>query len=151
MDHSVHTHYGLTVVILPGEQLGIRVSYDRERFEAATVQRLLGHIASLVRNMLAAPEAPLASFELLAADERQQLLGEWALNPHDFPLEQSYAELFAAQVAQRGEQIAATCDGESLTYAELDLRSTRLAHALREAGAVEDQLVALVAPVAWRC
>ncbi|WP_426386322.1 non-ribosomal peptide synthase/polyketide synthase [Pseudomonas brassicacearum] len=146
MDHSVHTHYGLTVVILPGEQLGIRVSYDRERFEAATVQRLLGHIASLVRNMLAAPEAPLASFELLAADERQQLLGEWALNPHDFPLEQSYAELFAAQVAQRGDQVAATCDGESLTYAELDLRSTRLAHALREAGAVEDQLVALVAP-----
>ncbi|WHS56919.1 non-ribosomal peptide synthase/polyketide synthase [Pseudomonas brassicacearum] len=146
MDHSVHTHYGLTVVILPGEQLGIRVSYDRERFEAATVQRLLGHIASLVRSMLAAPEAPLASFELLAAEERQQLLGEWARNPHDFPLDQSYAELFAAQVAQRGEQIAATCDGESLTYAELDLRSTRLAHALREAGAAEDQLVALVAP-----
>ncbi|WP_431495056.1 non-ribosomal peptide synthase/polyketide synthase [Pseudomonas brassicacearum] len=146
MDHSVHTHYGLTVVILPGEQLGIRVSYDRERFEAATVQRLLGHIASLVRNMLAAPEAPLVSFELLAAEERQQLLGEWARNPHDFPLDQSYAELFAAQVAQRGEQIAATCDGESLTYAELDLRSTRLAHALREAGAAEDQLVALVAP-----
>ncbi|WP_460317763.1 non-ribosomal peptide synthase/polyketide synthase [Pseudomonas ogarae] len=146
MDHSVHTHYGLTVVILPGEQLGIRVSYDRERFEAATVQRLLGHIASLVRSMLAAPEAPLASFELLAAEERQQLLGEWALNPHDFPLDQSYAALFAAQVAQRPGQIAATCDGESLTYAELDLRSTRLAHALREAGAAEDQLVALVAP-----
>ncbi|WP_235868317.1 non-ribosomal peptide synthetase, partial [Pseudomonas ogarae] len=146
MDHSVHTHYGLTVVILPGEQLGIRVSYDRERFEAATVQRLLGHIASLVRSMLAAPEAPLASFELLAAEERQQLLGEWALNPHDFPLDQSYAELFAARVAQRPGQIAATCDGESLTYAELDLRSTRLAHALREAGAAEDQLVALMAP-----
>ncbi|WP_460146266.1 amino acid adenylation domain-containing protein [Pseudomonas sp. H3_H08] len=146
MDHSVHTHYGLTVVILPGEQLGIRVSYDRERFAAATVQRLLGHITSLVRSMLAAPDAPLASFELLAADERQQLLGEWALNPHDFPLDQSYAELFAVQVAQRGDQVAAICAGESLTYAELDLRSTRLAHALREAGAGEDQLVALAAP-----
>ncbi|WP_283188196.1 non-ribosomal peptide synthase/polyketide synthase [Pseudomonas sp. PMCC200344] len=146
MDHSVHTHYGLTVVILPGEQLGIRVSYDRERFEAPTVQRLLGHIASLVRSMLDAPEALLGSFELLAADERQQLLGEWAVNPHDFPLDQSYAELFAAQVAQRGGQIAAICDGESLTYAELDQRSTRLAHALREFGAGEDQLVALVAP-----
>ncbi|MCW1243504.1 amino acid adenylation domain-containing protein, partial [Pseudomonas sp. SAICEU22] len=146
MDHSVHTHYGLTVVILPGEQLGIRVSYDRERFEASTVQRLLGHIASLVRSMLATPDAPLASLELLAADERQQLLGKWALNPHDFPLDQSYAALFAAQVAQRGDQVAATCAGESLTYAELDLRSTRLAHALREAGAGEDQLVALVAP-----
>ena len=146
MDHSVHTHYGLTVVILPGEQLGIRVSYDRERFEASTVQRLLGHIASLVRGMLAAPDALLGSFELLAVDERQQLLGEWAVNPHDFPLDQSYAELFAAQVAQRGEQVAAICDGESLTYAELDQRSTRLAHALRDAGAGEDQLVALVAP-----
>ncbi|MHC8371442.1 non-ribosomal peptide synthase/polyketide synthase [Pseudomonas sp. MDT1-85] len=146
MDHSVHTHYGLTVVILPGEQLGIRVSYDRERFEASTVQRLLGHIASLVRGMLVAPDAPLGSFELLAVDERQQLLSEWAVNPHDFPLDQSYAELFAAQVAQRGEQVAAICDGESLTYAELDQRSTRLAHALRNAGAGEDQLVALVAP-----
>jgi len=146
MDHSVHTHYGLTVVILPGEQLGIRVSYDRERFEAATVQRLLGHIASLVQNMLAAPDAPLGSFELLAVEERRRLLDEWAVNPHDFPLDQSYAQLFAAQVAQRGEQVAAICDGESLTYAELDRRSTRLAHALREAGAGEDQLVALVAP-----
>ncbi|NWD92671.1 AMP-binding protein, partial [Pseudomonas sp. K5002] len=101
---------------------------------------------SLVRGMLAAPEAPLGSFELLAADERQQLLGEWALNPHDFPLDKSYAELFAAQVAKRGDQIAAICAGESLTYAELDQRSTRLAHALIAAGAAEDQLVALVAP-----
>ncbi|TWC23391.1 non-ribosomal peptide synthase protein (TIGR01720 family)/amino acid adenylation domain-containing protein [Pseudomonas sp. SJZ085] len=146
MDHSVHTHYGLTVVILPGEQLGIRVSYDRERFEAATVERLLGHIASLVADMLAAPDAPLGSLELLAAEERQQLLGDWAVNPHDFPLDQSYAQLFAHQVAQRGGQVAAICDGESLTYAELDQRSTRLAHALREAGAGEDQLVALAAP-----
>ncbi|WP_421556617.1 non-ribosomal peptide synthase/polyketide synthase [Pseudomonas kitaguniensis] len=146
MDHSVHTHYGLTVVILPGEQLGIRVSYDRERFEADTVQRLLGHLASLVRGMLAAPEAPLGSFELLATDERQQLLGEWAVNPHDFALDKSYAELFARHVAERGEQVAAVCDGESLTYAELDRRATRLAHALRAAGAGEDQLVALVAP-----
>ncbi|MBB3239092.1 amino acid adenylation domain-containing protein/non-ribosomal peptide synthase protein (TIGR01720 family) [Pseudomonas sp. Tn43] len=146
MDHSVHTHYGLTVVILPGEQLGIRVSYDRERFEASTIQRLLGHIASLVRGMLAAPDASLGSFELLAVDERQQLLSEWAVNPHDFPLDQSFAELFAAQVAQRGGQIAAICDGESLTYAELDQRATRLAHALRDAGADEGQLVALVAP-----
>ncbi|WP_053147013.1 non-ribosomal peptide synthase/polyketide synthase [Pseudomonas sp. P97.38] len=146
MDHSVHTHYGLTVVILPGEQLGIRVSYDRERFEASTVQRLLGHIASLVEGMLAAPDAPLGSFELLAVEERQQLLDDWAVNPHDFPLDQSYAQLFAAQVAQRGDQVVARCDDESLTYAELDRRSTRLAHALRDAGAGEDQLVALVAP-----
>ncbi|MGY2402231.1 amino acid adenylation domain-containing protein, partial [Pseudomonas sp. SDO5271_S396] len=146
MDHSVHTHYGLTVVILPGEELGIRVSYDRERFDAATVARLLGHLVSLVHGMLAAPQAPLGSFELLAADERQQLLRDWALNPHDFPLDTSYAELFAAQVAQRPDQVAAVCDGQSLTYAELDQRATRLAHALREAGAGEDQLVALVAP-----
>ncbi|WP_053139760.1 non-ribosomal peptide synthase/polyketide synthase [Pseudomonas sp. MIACH] len=146
MDHSVHTHYGLTVVILPGEQLGIRVSYDRERFDAPAVQRLLGHIASLVRDMLAAPDAQLGSFELLAADERQQLLDEWAVNPHDFPLDKSYAELFAAQVAERGGQVAAVCNGESLTYRELDQRATRLAHALREAGAGEGQLVALLAP-----
>ncbi|WP_139340900.1 non-ribosomal peptide synthetase, partial [Pseudomonas sp. KK4] len=146
MDHSVHTHYGLTVVILPGEQLGIRVSYDRERFDAPTIERLLGHLASLVRGMLATPDATLGSFELLAAEERQQLLGEWAVNPHEFPLDQRYAQLFARQVAQRGDQVAAICDGESLTYAELDRRANRLAHALREAGAGEDQLVALVAP-----
>ncbi|MGE8064526.1 non-ribosomal peptide synthase/polyketide synthase [Pseudomonas sp. NPDC089569] len=146
MDHSVHTHYGLTVVILPEAELGIRVSYDRERFEAATVQRLLGHLASLVRGMLAAPNARLGSFELLAEDERRQMLGEWAVNPHAFPLEQSYAQLFAEQVAQRGDQLAAICDGESLTYTELDRRATRLAHALRDAGAGEDRLVALVAP-----
>lgn len=146
MDHSVHTHYGLTVVILPGEKLGIRVSYDRARFDADTIERLLGHLSTLARGMLAAPDAPLGSFALLADGERQQLLGEWAHNPHAFALDKNYAELFAAQVAARPEQVAAVCDGQSLTYAELDRRATRLAHALREAGGGEDTLVALIAP-----
>ena len=146
MDHSVHTHYGLTVVILPGQRLGMRISYDRERFDADTVQRMLGHLHTLVRGMLAAPDSPLGSFELLTDAERRQLVGEWPHNPHSFPLDRSYAALFAEQAARRPAQVAAVCQGESLTYAELDHRSTCLAHALRRAGAGPGTLVALAAP-----
>lgn len=97
----------MTVVLYPGDRLGIRLTYDAARFDTETVQRMLGHLRQLLTQMVARPDAPLASLSLLTPEERQTLLVDWNRSELDFPLEQTYAELFARQVAAHPQRIAA--------------------------------------------
>ncbi|MES2740502.1 MAG: amino acid adenylation domain-containing protein [Pseudomonadota bacterium] len=145
MDHSVHTHYGLTAVVLPGERTGMRLSYDTRRFGADAVARMLGHMQALLLGMLAGADAPLAAIDMLPPAERHTLLHEWNASGHHFALDHTYAALFAQRAAAHPDRIAAVCGADTLTYAELDRRANRIAEALRAAGAGPDTLVALMA------
>ena len=144
-EDRVHTNFPMTVVLYPGDRLGIRLSYDQGRFSADSVQRMLGHLVHLLGEMLEQPEAPLGHLQMLPEAERRQLLVDWNRSAADFPLQRSYAALFADQVRAHPQRLAAVCAGETLSYAELDRRSNAIAHALQQAGAGPDTLVALAA------
>jgi len=144
-EDRVHTNFPMTVVLYPGDRLGIRLSYDNQRFAADTVQRMLGHLVQLLSSMLDEPEATLGSLHMLPEAERQQLQIECNRTDVDFPLERGYAALFAEQAQRRAQHIAAVCQGQSLTYAELDRRANGVAHALQAAGVGPETLVALFA------
>ncbi|QNH03777.1 amino acid adenylation domain-containing protein [Pseudomonas sp. B11D7D] len=144
-EDRVHTNFPMTVVLYPGDRLGIRLSYDQGRFTPDSVERMLGHLAHLLGEMLDQPEAALGQLQMLPEAERQQLLVEWNRSAVDFPLSCSYAELFGDQVRAHPQRLAAVCADDRLSYAELDQRSNAIAHALQQAGAGPDTLVALAA------
>lgn len=139
-----HTNYPITVLAMPGERMGLRLSYQAARFTRESVQRMMGHLNELLAQMLARPEARLGELEVLSAGERQAM-DNWNDSAHAFPIDRSYAELFMAMAARHPERTAAVCAGESLSYAALDLRSNRIAHLLRARGAGPDSIVALMA------
>ena len=64
---------------------------------------------------------------------------------HAYPLDKSYVELFEAQVAAHPQRIAVSCLDRQVSYAELNITSNRLGHALISAGVGVDQPVALLA------
>jgi acyl-CoA synthetase (AMP-forming)/AMP-acid ligase II/NAD(P)-dependent dehydrogenase (short-subunit alcohol dehydrogenase family)/acyl carrier protein len=68
------THFDLGLHLWQrGEQLQGYLSYDTALFDAATVQRLLGHLHRLIQAACAAPEAPLATLDILDPAERAWL------------------------------------------------------------------------------
>ncbi|SDI17000.1 non-ribosomal peptide synthase domain TIGR01720/amino acid adenylation domain-containing protein [Pseudomonas flavescens] len=140
-----HTNYPLTVVCYPGDDLGLHLSYDRRFFDEASVQRLLGDFQRLLLALVDGFEGDFADLPLLAEDERHLLVEHCNQSARDYPLEQGYAPLFEAQVAAHPQRIAAACQGEQWSYAELDRRANRLAHGLLAAGVQPDQTVALLA------
>ncbi|MEK1939608.1 MAG: amino acid adenylation domain-containing protein [Pseudomonas sp.] len=140
-----HTNYPMTVVIYPGEALGLHLSYDQRWFDDATVQQLLADFHYLLLQLAEQPQQRFDALPLLAQQERQQLLHDVNQSTRDYPLQQGYALLFEQQAALNAERVAASCAGEQWNYRELDQQANRMAQALLHAGVQPDQPVALLA------
>ncbi|MER5528768.1 non-ribosomal peptide synthase/polyketide synthase [Streptomyces sp. NPDC002677] len=132
----------LALSVADGE---LRADYDPDLFEAATVDRILGHYATLLAAALEWADTPVAALELLGEEERHRILVEWNDATHDVPA-LTWPRMFADQVAARPDEVALIHEDVRLTYAELDARAARLAHALVARGAGPEQVVALAVP-----
>lgn len=84
----------------------------------------------------------LSSFSLIDqtgdADDVTALIQSFNRTTRDYPRDSTVADLFAEQVAAHPDAVAISADGQSLSYGELDLRSNRLAHYLRDTAGLPD-------------
>ncbi|MEU8268914.1 amino acid adenylation domain-containing protein, partial [Sphaerisporangium sp. NPDC049002] len=135
-------HLDLSLAVVADEA---RLTYRTDLFEGATAERLLGHYATLLADGLARPDVPVAELELLSPGERHRLLVEWNDTGHDVP-SLTWPEMFAEQVGTRPDAVALVFEDTVLTYAELDERANRLAHALIARGAGPERVVGLAVP-----
>jgi hypothetical protein len=55
------TNYPLTVAALPGAELVLQIIYDRNRFDAGAISRMLGHFQTLLEAMAANPDRRLSN------------------------------------------------------------------------------------------
>jgi amino acid adenylation domain-containing protein/non-ribosomal peptide synthase protein (TIGR01720 family) len=131
------TNYPLTVVAIPAEELFLQALYDRRRFTANSIERLLGHLRTLLESIAAQTSAAsqtLAELQLLPSREREQVLVEWNDTARDYPQDLWLHEMFEAQVERTPDRIAAVHTDEDLTYRELNARANKLARYLRKLG-----------------
>jgi amino acid adenylation domain-containing protein len=119
------------------------IKYDPDLFEVSTIRRLSRHYATLLRSMMASPEASVSRLPILAAAEHEELVAGVNRTDRVYARERTVLDLFSEQVARRPEAEAVSFEGHLLTYAELDVRSTRLARHLQSRGVGPDSLVGL--------
>ncbi|MEW5925951.1 MAG: non-ribosomal peptide synthase/polyketide synthase [Gemmatimonadota bacterium] len=116
-----------------GERLGGTLLFRESLFEAATAARMAGHLEVLLGAMAADPARRLSEVSLLLGAERAQVLaasrGEAVGRPPA-----CVHELFAEQAARTPDRTAVAGAGGTLSYADLERRSNRLAHRLRALG-----------------
>ena len=137
------THYPLVFLAIPGERLRLRLAFDPCRFEAVAMERMLGHVRTLLEGMSAGTDREIWELPWLGAEEAAQLLA-WNATAQACPAT-SADRLFAEQVARTPGAVAAVCDGVAWTYAELERQAERQAHRLIRAGVVEETIVAILA------
>jgi amino acid adenylation domain-containing protein len=113
-----------------GGALRGRVDYMTELFDAATIERMAGHFRALLASIVADPLVPVSRLALYEAAERRRLVVDWNATAVAYPSRESVARLFEAQVARSPQAAAVSAGGRALTYADLDARANRLAHAL---------------------
>ncbi|MGA5193687.1 amino acid adenylation domain-containing protein [Streptomyces exfoliatus] len=122
-----------------------RFVYSKDLYDADRVERMTGHYLAVLRALLTAPDTRVDDVDLLTDAERdQELTGRNAtdapVSPYTLP------ELIEAQVARTPDATAVVFEGQTLSYAELNARANRLAHALIARGAGPERPVALLVP-----
>ncbi|HEV7518677.1 MAG TPA: amino acid adenylation domain-containing protein, partial [Thermoanaerobaculia bacterium] len=140
--------FDLTLYFLEdGDDLAGLAEYNRDLFDGSTIERLLGHLRTLLAAVAdpAAATARLSALPLLTAPERQQLLAEWNDTAVPRPGEALLHRRIEAQAAATPQAVAVEAAGETLTYAELNAAANRLARYLRRLGAGAGVPVAVAA------
>ncbi|MFJ5262396.1 amino acid adenylation domain-containing protein [Streptomyces sp. NPDC088387] len=132
-------------VLLEADGDTARLTYDPALFDAATADRLLAHYRTLLADAVARPDTPVARLTLLTDEEYHQVVVGWNDTAHTVRAD-TWPALFAEQVRERPDAVALVFEDEELTYAELDERANRLAHALLARGAGPERIVALALP-----
>ncbi|WP_459206816.1 non-ribosomal peptide synthase/polyketide synthase [Pseudomonas sp. MLB6B] len=139
------TNYPLTVEVSLGDTLKVHYSHDLSLLSGEAVCQISDSFAMLLQALVSDADAALGTLPLLAPAVQQTLLLDW--NPSTAPADTGLRahQLFQAQAALRPTAVALLFDDQQLTYAELDQRSNRLAHALRAQGVGSDALVGIAA------
>ncbi|WP_371876265.1 amino acid adenylation domain-containing protein [Dictyobacter vulcani] len=137
------TNYPLNIVVLPGEQLTLKVIYEQNRFEAAAITRLLAHLELLCAGIVADPTQKIASVSMLTSEEQQLILNEWTDTKRPYAVHTCVYQLFEEQAHNHGRSLALATNTQEISYAELNQRTNQLAHYLVAAGVGPDSLVGI--------
>ncbi|TDE24021.1 amino acid adenylation domain-containing protein [Nonomuraea mesophila] len=117
--------------------------YNTALFSAGRIERMAGHLATLLAQVAGAPETPVAELDLLTAIEREERR-RW----NDTAADLGPPGLLPDPVRDSGA-VAVVHPGGVLTYAELLGRARALAAELVRAGAGPGRLVAVVMERGW--
>jgi amino acid adenylation domain-containing protein/natural product biosynthesis luciferase-like monooxygenase protein len=144
---QVTTQFDLSMAVGPdGAGIGGSIEFATALFDRPTVERWLRHWYTFLAAMAQDDAQPVSRLPLLDQSERYRLL-QGGQGEHAGPLRASWVhQEFEAQVRRAPEAIALVHEGESLSYAELNRRANRLAHALIGRGVRPDAHVAIGLP-----
>ncbi|GET38792.1 non-ribosomal peptide synthetase [Microseira wollei] len=144
---SIQKHSTLCdLVFLASQKEGnliITCEYNAELFESATIRRMLGHLQTLLENLIANPDQCISTLPLLTEQERHQLLVEWNDTQTDFPQDKCIHELFEAQVERTPQAEAVVYEEKQLTYQQLNQKANQLARYLQSLLVGSEMLVGI--------
>ncbi len=137
------TNYPLTVALGVGDSLSLQYSYDRQAFSDAAVEQLDRHLVNLLEGFVDNAERTLVELSLLDAEERALIDSLWNRSESGFPASLLIHQRVAERARLAPDAPAVLFDDQVLSFAELDSRANRLAHALIARGVGPEVRVAI--------
>ncbi|NJO81276.1 MAG: amino acid adenylation domain-containing protein [Blastochloris sp.] len=141
---SGRTNYPITLVVMPGASLELRMVYDAYRYAPEIIEQLLTRLCYVLEQMTDDGVHRLVDVSMLNTSERNQVLYEWNQTATDY-VPKTIADLFAEQVAKTPQAPALWFENTTITYQELDTQSNQLAHFLQQQDVGTEVCVAICA------
>ncbi len=126
--------------------MDIDITYATDLFDADTVAVLGRRFTQVLSAVAADATVVVGDIQVLSAEEQHRALHEWPVTGEDRAGDGTLAERFARAAALDPAAVAVRADHRTLTYAELDDWSNRLARRLIAAGVGPETLVAVALP-----
>ena len=139
------THYPLSLICTPAEELGIRIDFRPDLLGRGTVEGIAERFERILAAIADDPHREVGSLPVLSAAELRRVLEEWNATARPVP-PVTLPALIEARAARNPGRPAVTHEGRALDYDELNRRANRLARVLLAEGAGPEARVALALP-----
>ncbi|MEG1039167.1 MAG: amino acid adenylation domain-containing protein [Pseudomonas sp.] len=126
--------------------LSAAFTFATDLFEAATIERMGRHWLNLLRSVVRDQHAALGDLSLLDTDEQAATLAQWNPTAMHYAPGACLHQRIEQQATLRPEATAVVCEGQRLSYGELNRQANQLAWRLRERGVGPDVLVGIALP-----
>ncbi|TVT23048.1 AMP-binding protein, partial [Amycolatopsis rhizosphaerae] len=131
------THYPLTLVVVPGERIGVRLLYATDRYDHAGASALLDQLCVLLHGMTQA-SSTVDELDLLTAEQQENLTTTPTV---DVPAGPVLVERFAEWARSSPDRVAVVSGDAQVTYGAVLTRASRLAAHLVASGVGADSVV----------
>ena len=130
-----------------GKPAGINgfIEYSTDLFKRETAEAMASRLLLLLEAAAAEPDHAITRLNILLPEERRVLTAEWQQAVPQGPYA-TITELFEAQAELAPGAIAASYEGQLLSYGDLNGRANRLARLLMDQGIGPESIVALALP-----
>src|SRR5262249_49203737 len=118
------------------------LEYATDLFDRGSVKTLAARLVRLLAAAAADADPPIGALDILGPGERRTLLHGGRAPAPAVP-STTLPDLFVAQATRSSTATALVFEDQSLTYGELDARSSQLAHYLRALGVAPEVVVGL--------
>ncbi|MCB1922389.1 MAG: amino acid adenylation domain-containing protein [Gammaproteobacteria bacterium] len=127
------------------EQDGLTMIWEHntDLFDTAVIARMIEHYKAVLRAVVDNPDQHVSDIVLSSADEQHKTLVDWNRTSADYRRDMPLHALVSAQCAQTPDATAVVTASGTLSYAELETGSNRLANFLRRRGVQANTLVGL--------
>ncbi|MFF0171332.1 amino acid adenylation domain-containing protein, partial [Streptomyces prasinus] len=122
-----------------------RLIASADVFDAQTTERFAQWLLRVVEVVVGAPDIRVGAVDALSPDERSLVLERWNSTAAEVN-EASVSEQIAEWAAADPAAVAVVCEGEELSYGDLDAWANRLAYVLRQRGVGAESVVGLCLP-----
>ncbi|HEX8081790.1 MAG TPA: amino acid adenylation domain-containing protein [Jatrophihabitans sp.] len=128
------SHYPLTLVVVPGDRLVLRLHYRPNFFDGADVNDWANRLPRLLELVATQPDRRLAEIEPLEDSDRDRLLRAWAGPGVAVPADKCIHHLFQDQAARTPDAVSLIFGDQRVSYAQLNEDANRLGHYLSGLG-----------------
>ncbi|MBZ4423048.1 non-ribosomal peptide synthase/polyketide synthase, partial [Myxococcus sp. RHST-1-4] len=143
---TASTRQDLLLSVMETEQgLSCTWEYDRDLFEAATIERWVASFQRVLETFVNEPGQRLSRLRMLSDEEQRQLLVQWNDTARPLADAPSLHGLVEAAATRTPDAIALEGGERQVRYGELDRRANQVARALRQRGVKAETPVVLCA------
>ena len=137
--------FPISIIITPeADSYRVTLEYDEKRYNSQGMRYMVKAFRNVLINM--AVTATVRDVELISRDEKSELLELSRGETIEYDQSETFVDLFQRQVAVSPEAIAVVDSLGSMTYQELDDRSSILAKVLVDHGVAKDDFVGIMLP-----
>ncbi|OHX38478.1 hypothetical protein BJL95_09280 [Methylomonas sp. LWB] len=127
--------FDLTLFVDEGEgRLACSFEYAKDLFAAETIERMAGHLQTLLAGACRHPDSVVSRLPLLSADEYRQWTGDWSGKDEVYPQQPLIHQWFAEQAARYSNRPALVFADRTLSYRQLDDQAEAWALTLNRQG-----------------